>query len=208
VDTEVLVAAPERFFVSGIGDAISKKFEAAQCVATGNQNFYAARPPLLATRIADACYEVIREHAEGALAARRAGRGDEEFENTVEATILLSGLAFEHGGLSIAPSLTRGFSSVPGVADALHGEQVAFGLLVQLILEQRPRGFIDDMVAFYGRVGLPRSLTELGLQGDPVAAACTIADDTWARAPYVRALSAPVDAGRLADAVLKAHRLG
>jgi glycerol dehydrogenase len=59
VDTEVLVAAPERFFVSGIGDAISKKFEAAQCVATGNQNFYAARPPLLATRIADACYEVI-----------------------------------------------------------------------------------------------------------------------------------------------------
>ena len=207
-DTEVLVAAPERFFVSGIGDAISKKFEAAQCVATGNDNFYAARPPLLATRIADACYEVIRAHAEGALAAVRAKRVDADFEHTVEATILLSGLAFENGGLSIAHSLTRGFSSVPGVAEALHGEQVAFGLLVQLMLERRADAFIDDLVDFYRKVGLPLSLTALGLQGDPVAAARAIADDTWARAPYVRALTAPVDADRLADAVLAAHRLG
>src|SRR5690606_5711674 len=39
VDTEVLVRAPERFFVAGAGDAISKKFESAQCIATGKDNF-------------------------------------------------------------------------------------------------------------------------------------------------------------------------
>src|SRR5690606_12304627 len=59
VDTEVLVSAPERFFVAGVGDAISKKFEAAQCIATGKDNFYAARPPRLAQVIADTCYEII-----------------------------------------------------------------------------------------------------------------------------------------------------
>lgn len=208
VDTAVLIAAPERFFLAGVGDALSKKFEAAQCLASGGSNFYSARPSLLASTIADTCYDTIRAHAEPALAAVRAGRTDEDFERTVEATILLSGLAFENGGLSIAHSLTRGFSVVPGVASALHGEQVAFGLLVQLILEQRPPEFVAELVAFYGRMGLPRSLHELGLKGDPREAAQKIASDTWERAPYVKALTSPINVERLAAAVVKAHYLG
>ena len=207
VDTEVLIAAPERFFVSGVGDALSKTFEAAQCFASGGLNFYGGRPPLIATAIADACYATIRAHAEPALAAIRRRGVDDHFERTVEATILLSGLAFENGGLSIAHSLTRGFSVVPGLADALHGEQVAFGLLVQLVLEGRPDAFIADLVDFYGRMGLPRSLRELGLRGDPAAAAVDIARDTWARAPYVKALTAPLDPARLEAAVRQADRL-
>ncbi len=207
VDTAVLVRAPERFFVSGVGDAVSKKFEAAQCIATGNNNFYGARPPRLAQVIADACYDIIRADAEQALAAVRTQVIDDAFEQTIEATILLSGLAFENGGLSIAHSLTRGFSVVPGVADSLHGEQVAFGLLVQLVLEKRPDGFIADLLDFYGRIGLPRSLTDLGLQGDAAEAAGRIAADTWARAPYVKALAEGVDPQKLEAAVLAAHRL-
>jgi glycerol dehydrogenase len=208
VDTEVLIAAPERFFVSGVGDALSKKFEAAQCLASGGNNFYSARPSLLASTIADACYDTIRAHAERALEAVRARKVNEDFERTVEATILLSGLAFENGGLSIAHSLTRGFSVVPGVANALHGEQVAFGLLVQLVLEQRPAAFLAELEAFYARMGLPRSLNDLGLRGDPEEAARKIAQDTWARAPYVKALTSPIDVDRLAAAILEAHRLG
>jgi glycerol dehydrogenase len=207
VDTEVLVRAPERFFVSGVGDALSKKFESAQCIATGKDNFYAARPLRLAQVIADTCYEIIRADAEQALAAVRAQATDEAFERTIEATILLSGLAFENGGLSIAHSLTRGFSVVPGVADALHGEQVAFGLLAQLVLERRPDAFMADLLDFYGRLGLPRSLTDLGLAGDPAEAARLIAADTWARAPYVGALEGGIDQARLEAAVLAAHRL-
>jgi glycerol dehydrogenase len=206
VDTEVLVQAPERYFVSGVGDALSKKFEAAQCFASGGRNFYAASPPFVAQTIADACYEVIRGSAESALEAVRARAPNESFERTVEATILLSGLAFENGGLSIAHSLTRGFSVVPGVAQSLHGEQVAFGLLVQLVLEKRPVSFIDELVAFYGRMGLPRSLNELGLKEDPVAAAQIIAHDTWTRAPYVKALTEEVDPARIEAAILVAHR--
>lgn len=205
VDTEVLVQAPARFFVSGVGDALSKKFEAAQCEVTGGKNFYAARPPFFAQTIADACYDVIRTSAEAALSAVRSRTVNDDFERTIEATILLSGLAFENGGLSIAHSLTRGFSVVPDIAHSLHGEQVAFGLLVQLVLENRPHAFIDDLVGFYGRMGLPRSLTELGLKGDPVAAAGVIARDTWARAPYVKALNEGVDPPRIEAAVLVAH---
>jgi len=206
VDTSVIAAAPLRFFVSGIGDALSKKFEAAQCLGSGSDNFYGGRPPLIATTIANACYETIRVHAEPALAALRRGELDEHVEQTVEATILLSGMAFENGGLSIAHSLTRGLSIVPGVAAALHGEQVAWGLLVQWVLEDRTEEFLADQLAFYRRIGLPRTLRELGLQGDPADAAATIAQDSWARAPYIRALAHPIDPARLEAAIRMTER--
>lgn len=82
---------------------------------------------------------------------------------------------------------------------------MAFGLLVQLIIEQRPRDFVDELRAFYGRVGLPLTLTGLGLKGDPAAAAAVIAHHTWARAPYVKAISGDIDEARIDAAVLAAH---
>lgn len=208
VDTAVIVQAPERFFISGVGDALSKKFEAEQCFLSGGNNFYKARPPYVALTLADACYAAIRAHAVRGLAATRAKQLSEDFERTVEATILLSGLAFENGGLSIAHSLTRGLSTVPELSRALHGEQVAFGLLVQLLLEERPAAYVADLVDFYARMGLPRSLAQLGYSGDPARVASQIARHTWERAPYVRYLTKPVDAVRLEEAVLAADALG
>lgn len=206
VDTEVLVKAPERFFISGVGDALSKKFEAAQCIGSGRSNFYDAQATLLAQAISGLCYDTVREHAEGALDAVRSRQVNDDFERTVEATILLSGLAFENAGLSIAHSLTRGLSAIPELASALHGEQVAFGLLVQLLLEGRPSSFMEDLLSFYGRMGLPRTLAELGLHGDPVPAAQLIAKITWERAPYIKAFTFPLNQDRLAAAILEVHQ--
>jgi glycerol dehydrogenase len=206
VDTEIILQAPERFFVAGIGDALSKKFETEQCFMTDGNNFYGARPPYVVRSLADSCYASIRDHAESALQALREKRPCQEFEQVVEATILLSGLAFENGGLSIAHSLTRGFSTVPELARALHGEQVAFGLLVQLTLEGRPAPFIDDMLAFYGRIGLPRTLAALGSKQDCASVAAAIARQTWERAPYVRHLVRPVDAARIEQALIEVDR--
>lgn len=208
VDTQVILGAPERFFVSGIGDAISKKFESAQCFAAGGDNFYGAKPPYVAALLADACYAAIRDHAEGALHAIRQGTANEAFERTVEATILLSGLAFENGGLSFAHAMTRGLSAVPETSHALHGEQVAFGLMVQLVAEGRSKAFLDDMTDFYRCVGLPRSLRDLGYAGDPAAVIPHIAEMSWARAAYVKNMVPPSSEAALAKAIAEADRMG
>jgi glycerol dehydrogenase len=208
VDTAVLAQAPERFFVAGIGDALSKKFESAQVAATGGNNFFQARPPFLAQHLGDACYEVIRRHSDAALAALRRRQPDEAFERVVEATVLLSGLAFESGGLSIAHAVLRGFSIIPALARSLHGEQVAFGLIVQWVLEGRASAEIDELLAFYARIGLPRTLAALGCTDAANSVAGTIARHTWAHAPYVRNLAAPVDAERIEAAILTADALG
>ncbi len=208
VDTSIIARAPRRFFVAGIGDALTKKFEAEQCFNSCGMNFYKARPAALAVSIADQCYQVIRRDAIASLAAVDCKEPDAAFENVVEATILLSGLGFESGGLSIAHSLTRGFSALPSLNGALHGEQVAFGLLAQLCLEQRSPGFLADMVAFFRAVGLPTSLKGMGFSGNVQDGIRTIAERSIAEAPYLKQFVGVVTEQSLVAALEKADRCG
>ncbi|MCF2524694.1 glycerol dehydrogenase [Bradyrhizobium sp. G127] len=207
VDTSIIARAPRRFFVAGIGDALTKKFEAEQCYNSGGLNFYKARPAALAVSIAAQCYQVIRRDAIAALAAVDRKEPDEAFENVVEATILLSGLGFESGGLSIAHSLTRGFSALPSLNASLHGEQVAFGLLAQLCLEQRSTDFLADIVTFYRAVGLPVSLKDLGFSGEVQDGIRIIAQRSLAEAPYLKQFVGQVHEQNLVAALEKADRL-
>lgn len=190
VDTAIIVQAPPRFFVAGIGDALSKKFEVEQSARAGGLNFFKARPTDLAVTIADACFRTIRAEALAAVACVSRRETSDAVERTVEATILLSGLAFESGGLSIAHSLTRGFSVVPEIARALHGEQVALGLLVQLLAEGREDAFVVDLLGFYQRLGLPRALEDFGVAGANVVD--RIVSVSWETAPYIRNFAAPL----------------
>ncbi len=91
------------------------------------------------------------------------GTPNEALERVVEAALLMSGLGFESGGLSIAHAMTRGLSKVPGPREAMHGQQVAYGLLLQLMLEGRDTAFMVDLMDFYDVVGLPKSLADLSV---------------------------------------------
>ncbi len=161
VDTRILASAPRRFFVAGLGDAIAKKFEAENCFASSGLNMFGASPSRAALAVAQHCYEQLIAY--GAAACRLAGTGQVTiaFEETVEAMILMAGLGFESGGLSIAHALTRGLSITPGARSAAHGLQVAYALLVQFALEGRSPP--PELIEFYRDVGLPMSLAELGV---------------------------------------------
>lgn len=161
VDTRILAAAPRQFFVAGLGDAIAKKFEAENCFASSGLNMFGASPSRAALAIARDCYEQLIAH--GAAACRLAGTGrvTVAFEETVEAMLLMAGLGFESGGLSVAHALTRGLSITQGARTAAHGLQVAYALLVQFALEGRSPP--PELLEFYRDVGLPMSLTELGV---------------------------------------------
>ena len=171
VDTEIIARAPRKLFTAGIGDAVGKIYEVEACAAAGGVNVFGGAPPAAAVALARLCHDVVIRRAEAALAAVDRGETDAALEETVEATILMSGLAFESGGLSVAHSMTRGLTAVPRYAAALHGLQVAYANLVQLRLEGRDEAEIDALSDFYGRVGLPRSLSELAGTPDDVDAA-------------------------------------
>ncbi len=163
VDTALIAKAPRQFLAMGIADGLTKKFEAEQCLKSGGPNMFGACPSLAGLALARECYRLLRAHSEEALGVAGSGQPNEAFERVVEAALLMSGLGFESGGLSIAHAMTRGLSRVPGPREQVHGWQVAYGLLLQLVLERRDAAFMSDLMAFYDVVGLPKSLADLKL---------------------------------------------
>lgn len=168
-DTALIARAPIRFLVAGIGDAIAKKFEAERACADGSGNFFDGHATLTGLAIADACYRTLRTHGVAALQAAREKRTSAALEAVVEANILMSGLAYENVGLSYAHAIVRGLVKARGASSAIHGAQVAYATLVQLALEARDDSFIADLMGFYGEIGLPRRLADLGMP-DPTEA--------------------------------------
>lgn len=201
VDTELIAAAPVKLLLAGIGDALSKKFEVERCAAASGLNIYGGLGTQAALTLADLSYRSVREHAEPAIQAVQRATPDAHLESLVEATVLLSGLCFENGGLSVSHAMTRGLSAIAGTATALHGLQVAYGLLVQLTLEEREPAFMAELRGFYLRTGLPQDLSELGLG----RAATEEEIETIARltmtAPHVRNFPNVLNAERIGSAI-------
>jgi glycerol dehydrogenase len=205
VDTSVIARAPRRLFVAGIGDAIGKRYEVAQARAAGITNYLGGAPTELSQLLAVQCFETLKRDTDAALAALERRLPDAAFERVVEATVLYSGLAFEGGGLSIAHGLLRGLTPCPETARSLHGELVAYGLLVQLEAFGHPEAEIEELTGFLARIGLPVSLDSLGLHGADTVRMREIATLTLT-APYVAASCPAVDEVRLVAAMQAVER--
>jgi glycerol dehydrogenase len=200
VDTNVIASAPRALLVAGIGDGITKAFEAAQCYAVQGRTMFGQEPSLSALALAEAGYRTIREHAVEGLAVAGTSQSTQAFERLVEALFVMGGLGFESGGLSIAHAMTRGLSRVAGSAKAMHGQQVAYGLLVQLTLEERDDVFMTDLRSFYRTVGLATSLAALGVGVIDDAVYRAIAGPTLA-APHAKNFTRELSEADLVDAM-------
>jgi glycerol dehydrogenase len=202
VDTKVIAAAPVRFLVAGIGDALTTKFEAEQCALAGYPSSMNGRQTCAALALSNLCYEIIREDGLKAKQAVQQKLVTPAVDRVIEANILLSGLGFENGGLSVAHALTRGLSALPELHGALHGEEVAYGLLVQFVLENRSSSFMLDIRQFYRDIGLPLGLPDLGLEDPQDHHFQTIAHYTCVSPQsHVHKLTVPVNERIITDAM-------
>ena len=138
VDTEVIAQAPPRLLVAGMGDALATWFEARTCVAGHVKNMRGGGSTRSAAALAELCYRTLLEDGAAALRAVQTKVVTPALERLVEANTLLSGLGFESSGLAAAHAVHNGLTVAPGTHHSLHGEKVAFGLLVQLVLEGAP----------------------------------------------------------------------
>lgn len=202
VDTALIAAAPVRFLLAGIGDALSKKFEADGCLAGTGITPFGTRPGLTGVAIADACYRTLRQYGLAGVAAARRNEVTPELEAVVEATLLMSGLGFENGGLSLSHSLTRGLVKVRGARDAPHGEQIAWTMIVQLAVEGRDDAFLADVIGFLCEIGLPVTLQGLGMPHPTDDEIATIARWTMT-APHLKNLAVSVNDAAIVAAIAR-----
>lgn len=205
VDSAIIAAAPLRFFLAGIGDAISKKFEAEACLKANAMTLFGAPASHTGLMAAQACHTLLRTHAPAAVAALREGRLTEDVESVIEATVLLSTISFENGGLSVAHAIARGLPFLERAAGTLHGEHVAYGLLVQLMLEDRPAAMVRELAGFYRQLGLPARLGDL-LGGDPREQEFLVLAEEAMRSPSAARFTPVLDAATLGRAIRALER--
>lgn len=166
IDSEIVLAAPRRLLVAGMGDALSTYFEARACERSQVKNGVGKGylPCKAGMAIARLCYDILLQDSAKALMAFEAGVPNEAFENIIEANALLSGLGFQNTGCSIAHSVNAGLSELPEAAGYLHGERVGFGVMVQLAFENAPMEEMRTVMDYMHAVGLPMTLAEVGVE--------------------------------------------
>jgi len=165
VDTAIIARAPVRFLVSGMGDALATWFEAESCRQKHAGNMTGDVGSLTAYTLARLCYDTLLADGLAAKVACEAQAVTPALEHIVEANTLLSGLGFESGGLAAAHAIHNGLTVLEPTHTYYHGEKVAVGTLASLFLTDKPRAIRDDVYSFCESVGLPTTLSGIGLSG-------------------------------------------
>ncbi|MHB8065182.1 MAG: glycerol dehydrogenase [Ruminiclostridium sp.] len=207
VDTGIIAKAPVRFLIAGMGDALSTFFEARSCIRSGANNMPGGKSTKAAYALATACFETLMEDSFKAKAACEMNVVTQALENIVEANILLSGLGFESSGLAAAHAIHDGFTVLEETHHYMHGEKVAFGTIVHLVLENAPTEELERVISYCKSLGLPISLKDLGIVNVTeekimaVAKAATAPEETIHNMPF------PVTAKDVYSAIITADKL-
>jgi len=164
VDTAVIAKAPARLLRGGIGDALTAKFEAEGAWKGTGLSKQGTRPLKTGVMLGDVCYRMLLEHGPGAMRVAGTGEVTPDLEAVIEAILWLSAVAFENTGLSVAHAVATELGAIEPVRkQSLHGEQAAYGTLVQALAEGRPEEELKTLFSFYDEIGMPRRLADLGL---------------------------------------------
>lgn len=215
IDPELLAAAPDRLLVSGIADALAKALE----VRLGVERI--DRPGaevVAAVTLCDELERILFENAVDAVRAGPQGRGEpgsaggSQRELVAEASVLWPGLigslAGERARLAAAHAMHNALTKLPGSHASLHGELISFGILVQLVLQERDDDALEKTAAWFADLGCPSDLEALGCGAflTDEAARTMVLERACGMAPMV-ATFPDIDPSRLEAAMRRADRV-
>jgi glycerol dehydrogenase len=172
VDTEVIAKAPARYLGAGIADTLAKWIEAPMAASGKKHNL----PTVGGLQAAKLCYDTLLQFSAQAMEDTRQGISGEAIQHVIDANILFSamvaGLGEENCRSAAAHAIHNGLTTIPETHQAYHGEKVAYGILVQLVLENRDLQEIDEILSFYKEIGLPYRLEHMGIKR-------TLSENEW-----------------------------
>ena len=192
VDLAIAAAAPARYFRAGMGDTLAKHLEAT----------FSARNDVLGTTLdhmssiglalSTTCYDPILKYGRAALDEVERGEAGPAMEICARSIIVSAGLvslmANDDYNCALAHAVCYGLQLFPHVEEAfLHGDLVAYGALVQLVLDNQVekaralRGFLISL-------GTPVTLAEMDVPLEREALHATLIEATtgpdMAHIPY------------------------
>lgn len=208
VDTAVIAKAPVRLLISGMGDALATYFEARACLASNAGTCAFGTTTMAAQALADLCYETLINEGYKAKLAVEQKVCTKAVEKIIEANTLLSGIGFESGGLAGAHAIHNGLTVLSECHNMYHGEKVAFGTIVQLVLENAAEEELEEVMDFCVRVGLPITLAELGVENPTPEQIMEVAKATAVEGETIHNMPFKVTTEDVYAAIMAADNLG
>lgn len=163
VEPGLIIDSPQSYLRAGIGDTIAKWYEADVLSRNLVPKPLAVDFSLHAARL---CRDVLISEGDEALKARTKGQVTSSFVKVIETIIMAGGMVGgfgdQYGRIAGAHSIHNGLTVLEETHHLLHGDKVAYGILVQLALEHR-FDEIDKLLPYYRKLGLPASFIDLGI---------------------------------------------
>lgn len=164
VEPALLLTAPRDLFVAGIGDTLAKWYEAdVQLGKIDNKTV----PMMISYEAARQCKNILLTQSARALEAVDTQTVNDSFIQVVETMFMYAGMVGgygdHYGRTAGAHSIHNGLTALEASHKLLHGVKVAYGICVQLMLEDRPEE-IEALRPFYETLDLPQSLAALKLE--------------------------------------------
>lgn len=165
VDPEVIVGSPYGYFISGIYDSLAKWYEgSASLPGSDNSDIF----DHMALAVAGMLKAQMYEKAVSAVRSMKAKTVSPDFIDVVNlniytaSTVQALGIKAVRNG--IAHSVQNGLTLLEGSHDVTHGEKVAYGIGVQLMVLESPEEELEELFGFYRSLELVPSFKGLNLE--------------------------------------------
>lgn len=175
-DPRIVFDSPVALFASGVADTLAKHVETRGAFGRPDAaDTLSSFGALAAAR----CGELVVGLGARAVDDMRRGVRSEAWTALAEAAVITAGLVGAlgagYGRATAAHPIGDALSALETTRDLLHGVKVAYGILVQLGLEGR-WAEVGELRDVYAALGLPRSLSDLGLAASDLDVLRTIAE--------------------------------
>jgi glycerol dehydrogenase len=165
-DTRILINAPVRYTYAGVIDTFAKWYEINPYAEenVSDTHFQVIRS------ISRLAFRTLTENVPVALQEARKGIVSRAAIQTIDAIICLAGLAGSFNTAKLYPGIAHTFynlsTQVVPAPQLLHGEKIAFGLLLQHVLLNEDQTVIDDTVRLFAGYNNLFTLNHFGLTDD------------------------------------------
>ncbi|MBD8067404.1 iron-containing alcohol dehydrogenase family protein [Bacillus sp. PS06] len=175
IEPRAILNSPKRFLIAGIADTLAKWYEADVLIQQLEDVPIVVN---IAHQMAKLCKEELLEHSNIAIQDLEANTLSASLLKVIETNIvaggMVGGFGDQYGRIAGAHAVHNGLTAVNETHHLLHGEKVAYGILVQLALEEKWQE-IKELVPFYQLLELPYKLEQLHLNGENLEKLQTIA---------------------------------
>lgn len=205
-DTEIIAAAPIRYIKSGIVDTFAKWYEPRY----DTFDTYVTHISRTTSKLA---YDFLSQEGVGVVENLEKGIVDEKTIKTIDAIIFLAGnIGSFIGGEAFSGYAHPFYHSsrrFPSTQVRMHGELVAFGLVLQGVYEKKPEDEIFGRIRLFDSFDNAYELSELGLDTDEklqVVARRIITDFKHEENPPKEEVNGLFEALKQTDAYVKEYR--